>query len=344
MEKNLLSVRNLRTTFSSHHVEVHAVRGVDLTVAEGDFLAVVGESGSGKSVTMKSVMGLVPRNARVEADELAFDGRDLRGLSERELRSVRGGDIAMIFQDPMTSLDPLKTVGKHLREVLRRHRGLTGEAADAEAVRALAQVGIPSPEERLGQYPFEFSGGMRQRVLIAMALCCEPRLLIADEPTTALDVTIQAQIIDLLKELRETAGMSVVLITHDLGVVANACNRIAVMYGGLIMETGTAEQIFYEPRHPYTRALLKAVPHPELDRGERLAAIPGGAPSLVDPPSGCPFAPRCAFACDRCREALPELAGEGPDHASRCVFLPEELDRMESDASAAGSDASAGEA
>ena len=327
--RELLRVGNLRTTFHSHRQLVQAVRGVDLAVYDGDFLAVVGESGSGKSVTMKSVMDLLPPNADIEADELVYDGEDLLAMDAGQRRAMCGGKMAMIFQDPMTSLDPLKTVGSHLREVLKRHRGLSGKEADAEAVRVLGQVGIPSPEARLKQYPHEFSGGMRQRVLIAMALCCRPRLLIADEPTTALDVTIQAQILDLLRRLRDEEGMSVVLITHDLGVVASLCNRIAVMYGGLVMEYGTVDQIFYSPRHPYTRALLGAIPNPRgRDRG-RLVAIPGSAPSLIDPPAGCPFAARCSFSCDACRDRLPAGRLYEDGQRARCVFSSEELDAQE---------------
>ena len=327
--RELLRVGNLRTTFHSHRQLVQAVRGVDLAVYDGDFLAVVGESGSGKSVTMKSVMDLLPSNADVEADELVFDGQDLLAMGEDERRAMCGKQIAMIFQDPMTSLDPLQTIGSHLREVLKRHRGLTGKEADEEAVRVLGQVGIPSPEMRLTQYPHEFSGGMRQRVLIAMALCCKPRLLIADEPTTALDVTIQAQILDLLRRLRDEEGMSVVLITHDLGVVASLCNRIAVMYGGLAMEYGTTDQIFYSPRHPYTRALLGAIPNPRGRDCGRLVAIPGSAPSLIDPPAGCPFAERCEFACDRCREQVPAWKDYGNGQQARCIFSSDELDAQE---------------
>ena len=325
----LLHVGNLRTTFHSHRQLVKAVRGVDLTVYDGDFLAVVGESGSGKSVTMKSVMDLLPPNADIEADELTFAGQDLLAMDADERRAMCGKQLAMIFQDPMTSLDPLQTIGSHLREVLKRHRGLTGKEADEEAVRVLAQVGIPSPEMRLKQYPHEFSGGMRQRVLIAMALCCKPRLLIADEPTTALDVTIQAQILDLLRRLRVEEGMSVVLITHDLGVVASLCNRIAVMYGGLVMEYGTTDQIFYRPRHPYTRALLGAIPNPRGRDCGRLVAIPGSAPSLVNPPEGCPFADRCDFACDKCRAGIPSWMQYADGQSARCVFTSDELDALE---------------
>ncbi|MEE8715634.1 MAG: ABC transporter ATP-binding protein [Coriobacteriales bacterium] len=322
----LLRIRGLKTTFHSHHSLVKAVRGVDLTVYDGDFLAVVGESGSGKSVTMKSVMGIMPDNADVEADELTFDGRDMLAMSDEQRRCMRGPDMAMIFQDPMTSLDPVKTIGNHLREVLKRHRGITGKRADEEAIRVLGQVGIPSPEQRLKQYPHEFSGGMRQRVLIAMALCCQPRLLIADEPTTALDVTIQAQILELLQRLGKEMGMSVVLITHDLGVVASLCNRVAVMYGGLIMETGTVRDIFYRPCHPYTRALLGAVPNPNESRTGRLESIPGSAPSLIDPPDGCPFAERCSFTSPACTRGIPDFIDYATGQRARCVFSSDELD------------------
>lgn len=328
---DLLRVRNLTTTFHSHHSLVKAVRGVDLTVKRGDFLAVVGESGSGKSVTMKSVMGLMPDNADVEADELTFDGKDMLSMSDEQRRQMRGGQIAMVFQDPMTSLDPLRTIGNHLREVLKRHRGLTGREADVEAIRVLSQVGIPSPEQRLKQYPHEFSGGMRQRVLIAMALCCQPSLLIADEPTTALDVTIQAQILDLLKQVQRDLGMTVVLISHDLGVVANVCNRVAVMYGGLIMETGTVDDIFYAPKHPYTRALLGAVPNPREHRHERLVSIPGSAPSLVDAPDGCPFADRCSFTQPKCRAGMPEFIAYQGEQTARCIFTASELDTKQAE-------------
>ena len=324
--KPLLRVRNLRTTFHSHKQLVKAVRGFNIEVAPGEIVAVVGESGSGKSVAMKSIMGLLPPNADIEADVLEYDGRDLLAMKPAARRAMCGGEIAMIFQDPMTALDPLHTVGYHLYEVLRRHRGLKGAAAREEALRVLGQVGIPSPEQRLSQYPHEFSGGMRQRVLIAMALCCQPRLIIADEPTTALDVTIQAQILDLLKRLSEETGMSVVLITHDLGVVASLCSRVSVMYGGRVMERGDVDAIFYRPRHPYTRALLGAVPDPRRVGHERLTSIPGAAPSLINPPDGCPFAGRCNYSCDRC--ALPDI----PQHTypggqtSRCVWTSEELD------------------
>jgi peptide/nickel transport system ATP-binding protein len=321
----LLRVRNLRTTFHSHRRLIKAVRGVDLTVGDGEFLAIVGESGSGKSVAMKSIMGLLPKNAEVQADKLEFAGKDMLAMSAKERRAMCGSQIAMIFQDPMTSLDPVKTVGKHLYEVLKRHRGLTGAAAREEAIRALDQVGIPSPEQRLDRYPHEFSGGMRQRVLIAMALCCKPRLLIADEPTTALDVTIQAQILDLLRRLRDEEGMSVVLISHDLGVVASLCDRVEVMYGGMALESGQTDDIFYHPRHPYTSALLGAVPNPTERRTGRLTSIPGTPPSLVEPPETCPFAERCRYAADVCRACVPEWRDYPGGQQARCAFDADEL-------------------
>ncbi|MBE5973087.1 MAG: ABC transporter ATP-binding protein [Paenibacillaceae bacterium] len=332
----ILSAADIRTTFHTHGRTVQAVRGVSLYVESGEILAVVGESGSGKSVLMKSVMGLMPDNAEVKADELSFDGQNMLAMDPEQLRKMRGKEMAMIFQDPMTALNPLKTIGSHLMEVLKRHRGMDKEAARKEAVAVLNQVGIPSPEKRLGQYPHEFSGGMRQRVLIAMALCCRPKLLIADEPTTALDVTIQAQILDLLKSLQEETGMSIILITHDLGVVASLSHRIAVMYGGLIMEEGTTEEIFYSPKHPYTRALLHAVPKPHSGGKERLEPIPGMAPSLINPPSGCPFAERCKFACEDCRKEIPQYRTYSETQRALCIYSGEELDHKEGEVKSHG--------
>ncbi len=335
-KEKILSAADIRTTFHTHGRTVQAVRGVSLYVKSGEILAVVGESGSGKSVLMKSVMGLMPDNAEVKADELTFAGQDMLAMDPEQLRKMRGKEMAMIFQDPMTALNPLKTIGSHLMEVLKRHRGMDKEAARKESVAVLNQVGIPSPEKRLGQYPHEFSGGMRQRVLIAMALCCRPKLLIADEPTTALDVTIQAQILDLLKSLQEETGMSIILITHDLGVVASLSHRIAVMYGGLLMEEGTTEEIFYSPKHPYTRALLHAVPKPRSAGKERLEPIPGMAPSLINPPSGCPFAERCKFACEDCRKEIPQYRTYSDTQRALCIYSGEELDHKEGEVESHG--------
>ncbi|WP_124065882.1 ABC transporter ATP-binding protein [Clostridium sp. E02] len=325
----ILSAEDVRTTFHHHGTAIQAVRGVSFSVNRQEILAVVGESGSGKSVLMKSVMGLMPENADVSASHIRFLGHDRLKMTPEQLRKMRGKDMAMIFQDPMTALNPLRTIGYHLTEVLKRHRGMDQTSARQEAVLVLEQVGIPSPEKRLNQYPHEFSGGMRQRVLIAMALCCRPKLLIADEPTTALDVTIQAQILELLQKIQEETGMSIVLITHDLGVVASLSHRIEVMYGGLIMETGVTDEIFYNPSHPYTRALLHAVPNPGRDARKRLEPIPGMAPSLADPPPGCPFSKRCKFACGACDKKIPDYKVYSNTQKSLCIFTSKELDEME---------------
>lgn len=335
-KKTILDINNLTTTFKVHKSLVQAVRGVSLHVDEGDILAIVGESGSGKSVTMKSVMGILGENATVKADALTFLDKDILNMSENEKRKMRGKDMAMIFQDPMTALNPLKKIGYHMVEVLRRHQNLSKKEAEAVAVEMLAKVGIPSPESRMNQYPHEFSGGMRQRVMIAMALCCQPRLLIADEPTTALDVTIQAQILQLLKQLSETEHMNIILITHDLGVVASLAKRIEVMYGGLIMEEGTTEEIFYHPTHPYTRALLHAIPKCESGCRERLEPIPGMAPSLADPPPGCPFVTRCKFACEDCKKQIPDMKRYSDTQTARCIFTKDELDAKEAAAAKKG--------
>ena len=316
--KDILKVSNLVTTFRIQGQTVQAVRGVDLTVGEGEILGIVGESGSGKSVSMKSIIRMLPDSAKIQADEMEFDGTGLLSLSEKEMRAVRGNRISMIFQDPMTSLDPLKRIGNHIEEVLIRHRKIGKAEAGAQAVELLRKVGVPSPETRVKQYPHEFSGGMRQRVLIAMALACHPKLLIADEPTTALDVTIQAQILDLIRELQQQEQMSVVLITHDMGVVAQLCHRIAVMYGGLIMESAATDELFENPRHPYTEALLRSIPSIDEGEGERLIPIAGHAPSLLTPPPGCPFEPRCPYRDASCREKCPDMREVSADHYSRC--------------------------
>ena len=324
MSKNVLEITNLKTVFKSRGQEVQAVRGVSFSVGEGEIVGLVGESGSGKSVTMKAVLGILPENAEISSDSLMLNGVDLSKLSEDEYRKMRGKDMTMIFQDPMTALNPLVKVGKQLEEVILRHSNCSKAEAKKKAVEMLDKVGIPTPEQRVKQYPHEFSGGMRQRVLIAMALACEPKLLIADEPTTALDVTIQAQILDLLKELEGEYHTSIVLITHDMGVVATVCSKIAIMYGGLIMEAGTAEEIFYDPKHPYTKALLRAIPSLDLKEGERLQSIDGLPPSLVNPPKGCPFAERCEFATERCRTAMPEYKQFSETHRAMCFLNGQE--------------------
>ena len=321
MGKHVLEIKQMRTTFSTMRGKVDAIRGVDLYVKENEILGIVGESGSGKSVTMKSVMGLLPRSAKVKADVLEYKGEDLTNKTEKQLRAYRGKEMAMIFQDPMTALNPLRTIGYHLIEVIRRYRKVSKAEAAKIAVERLRQVGIPSPEERMKQYPHEFSGGMRQRVVISMALCCEPSLLIADEPTTALDVTIQGQILDLLKRLKRERGMSVVLISHDMGVMANLCDRIAVMYGGVLVEEGTVDEIFYQPKHPYTRDLLRSIPRPEITRGSRLQAIDGAPPSLHDLPKGCPFATRCQQASPKCFESMPETTVFSETQNAKCHLL-----------------------
>ncbi len=319
-DNNLLKVDNLKTNFYSKDKKIEAVRGVSFHVNQGDILGIVGESGSGKSVLMKSVMNILPENAKIEEGKIYFNNIDILNLSKKEMQNIKGKEMAMIFQDPMTALNPLKKVGDHLTEVLMRHKGINKKEAKVLALDILKQVGIPMPEKRIDQYPHEFSGGMRQRVLIAMALACNPRLLIADEPTTALDVTIQAQILQLLKNLKESNDMSVILITHDLGVVASLCNRVVVMYGGLIMEEGLVDEIFYEAKHPYTKALLNSIPKLEENEKSRLKPIKGSAPSLLNPPKGCPFADRCEFAFKKCFQEMPKYKNFSETHRAMCFL------------------------
>lgn len=319
-DNNLLKVDNIKTNFYSKDKKIEAVRGVSFYVNQGDILGIVGESGSGKSVLMKSVMNILPENAKIEEGKICFNNIDILNLSKKEMQNIKGKEIAMIFQDPMTALNPLKKVGDHLTEVLMRHKGINKKEAKVLALDILKQVGIPMPEKRINQYPHEFSGGMRQRVLIAMALACNPRLLIADEPTTALDVTIQAQILQLLKNLKESNDMSVILITHDLGIVASLCNRVVVMYGGLIMEEGLVDEIFYEAKHPYTKALLNSIPKLEENEKSRLKPIEGSAPSLLNPPKGCPFADRCEFAFKKCFQEMPKYKDFSETHRAMCFL------------------------
>ena len=303
---SLLEIRNLSVSFATRSGAFKAVDGVDLTVDQNDVVAVVGESGSGKSVAMLAVMGLLPWTATVTADTLSFDGRDLLHMGARERRSIVGRDIAMIFQEPMTSLNPCFTVGFQIGETLKTHLGLDKAARRRRSAELLAEVGITDPERRLSAYPHQLSGGMSQRVMIAMAIACRPRLLIADEPTTALDVTIQAQILDLLLRLRQETGMGLVLITHDMGVVAETAHRVVVQYAGQQVEQNGTVQLFDDPHHPYTAALLAALP--ERATGRVLPSIPGVVPGQFDRPRGCLFAPRCAFATDLCRSTPPRPA------------------------------------
>lgn len=315
----LLSIRELRVEFATDAGPVSAVRGIDLSIAAGETVALVGESGSGKSVTAMSVMRLT--EGRIAAGSIHFQGRDLARLSEAEMRSIRGGQIGMIFQDPMTSLNPVFTIGRQIEEVLVLHQRLSARAARAQALELLQRVGIPAPERRLVQYPHQLSGGMKQRVMLAMAIACRPRLLIADEPTTALDVTIQAQMIELLRSLQQEFGMAVLLITHDLGVVAHFAERVLVMYAGKIVEQGSLRDVFKRASHPYTQALLAALPDP-LKPKKRLQAIPGRVPSPSMLPPGCAFCARCAHAFAPCAAGQPPLFEVGPQHSAAC-FLRE---------------------
>ncbi|ARO28622.1 oligopeptide ABC transporter ATP-binding protein [Rhizobium sp. NXC14] len=326
----ILDVRGLRTVFRIRSGEVTAVNSVDLTVAAGETLALVGESGSGKSVTSLSVMRLLTRNiGAIAAGSIHLRRKNgaisnLVSLAEPDMRAIRGNDIGMVFQEPMSSLNPVYTIGDQISEPIRSHRGMDRKAAMDAAVALLDSVGIPDAGRRAGQYPHELSGGMRQRATIAMALACDPTLLIADEPTTALDVTIQAQILALLQTLQRERGMAMLFVTHNLGVVAEIAHRVAVMYAGRIVETGPVGEVFRNPRHPYTIGLLASMPKlGDASRmkqaGERLAAIPGIVPSLMNMPAGCAFQPRCKFAVDDCRLAVPPLADINPRHKSRCI-------------------------
>jgi oligopeptide transport system ATP-binding protein len=316
----ILDVKNLRVSYHTYAGEVQSVRGVDFHLNKGETLAIVGESGCGKSVTSKSLMRLIqtPPGEIKEGSEILFNGQDILKMDENALRELRGSDISMIFQDPMTSLNPTMSVGNQIAESLIIHRGLSKSEAFEEAVKMLKLVNIPNADKRAKQYPHEFSGGMRQRAMIAIALACNPKILIADEPTTALDVTIQAQIMDLIKDLQDKLGSAVILITHDLGVVADFADRIQVMYSGLIIERGTVDELFYNPQHPYTWALLRAVPRLSTEHKDTLYAIKGTPPDLLNPPVGCPFAARCDHAMAICKEAMPETTVLSPTHSVNC--------------------------
>jgi len=320
---SLLDIRGLRTHFKTDDGWVHAVDGVDLRVEAGETVCVVGESGSGKSVTAMSILKLVPMPpGRIVAGQVLWQGRDLVPLPDAQMRRLRGREIGVVFQEPMTALNPVYTVGEQIAEGVRLHEGLSRADALARAAELLALVHIPQAARRVHDYPHQFSGGMRQRVMIALALACKPRLLIADEPTTALDVTIQAQILDLLGELKERLGMAVLLITHAMGVVAETAQRVVVMYAGQVVEEANVHALFERPWHPYTQGLIRSIPRIDADatRGARLASIPGTVPSLVDPPAGCRFAPRCAYARDACTQATPALREVAPGHRVACIL------------------------
>ena len=316
----LLVVDDLEVRFWTERGIVHAVNGVSFDIAPGETLGIVGESGCGKSVTSLALLGILPRAGRVTAGSAMFAGTDLIGLSDSELRQIRGKQVAMIFQDPMTSLNPVLTIGRQLREPLETHLGMNKHQAEARAAELLDDVGIPAARNRLKDYPHQFSGGMRQRAMIAMALACEPKLLIADEPTTALDVTIQAQILDLLRELVAERDTALIMITHDLGVVAGICERVEVMYAGTFVESGTADQIFAEPRHPYTLGLLESVPRLDARRQAALNPIAGQPRDMLEAPTDCPFAPRCRFQQPRCTTELPVLEELEPGHQAACFY------------------------
>ena len=331
----LLSVEDLRVDFRTARGTVYAVNGITFDIAPGETLGIVGESGCGKSVTSLAILGLLARAGRVSGGRAVFEGRDLVGLSDEELRQIRGKDIAMIFQDPMTSLNPVLTIGRQIREALETHFDMDKDAANRRATELLDRVGIPSASVRLKDYPHQFSGGMRQRAMIAMALACEPKLLIADEPTTALDVTIQAQILALLRELVAERDTALILITHDLGVVAGMCERVNVMYAGMFMETGTAEQVFARPRNPYTLGLLQSVPRLDMARQTYLRPIEGNPRDMLNPLSACPFQPRCRYEVAASREDVPALEEVEPGHSVAC-FNPvpvDEWDRLKAAAS-----------
>lgn len=317
--KHLLEIENLQVTFKTYGGEVQAVRGVSFHVDHGETVAVVGESGCGKSVTAQAIMGLIPHPpGKITGGTIMFNGKDITKLSRKELLEIRGSEIGMVFQDPMTALNPTMKVGKQITEGLIQHQGATSEEARNRAIELLRLVGIPDPEKRVNQYPHEFSGGMRQRVVIAIALACNPKLLIADEPTTALDVTIQAQILDLLKELQEKTNLSIIMITHDLGVVAEIAQRAVVMYAGIVVETGSVIDVFTNPKHPYTWGLMKSLPQINGATKERLIPIEGAPPDLFNPPKGCPFAARCDFAMEICAQQMPEEREFDKGHKTVC--------------------------
>lgn len=322
MEPVLLEIDNLKTSFFTGNGEVQAVRGVSFSVHKGEILGIVGESGSGKSVTSMSILKLLADTAKIKEGRIIFEDENLVKVSKKKMQKIRGEEIAMIFQDPMSSLNPLITVGKQVAEMITvHHPEKKKDEIKKEVLELFKMVRIPEPEKRYDAYPHEFSGGMRQRVMIAMAFANRPKLLIADEPTTALDVTIQDQILKQMRRMQQEFGTSIMFITHDLGVVAELCDRVVVMYGGLVMETASIEEIFEEPKHPYTLGLLASIPKMNQDKEERLVPIPGSPPDMTNPPKGCPFAPRCAYARNICADELPEFTEISKGHKSRCWML-----------------------
>lgn len=324
MSEKLLEIKDEKLSFFTPAGEVKALNGVSFSMNEGEVLGIVGESGSGKSVTAYSIMGLTAYPGKLIGGTIYFNGHQTEKMSEKEMRKIRGNEVSIIFQDPMTSLNPVYTIGNQITEVIRLHTGKSKKEAYDRAKELLELVGINEPTKRLKQYPHELSGGMRQRVMIAIALACEPKLLIADEPTTALDVTIQAQILELMQELRQKLGMSIIMITHDLGVVASMCERIAVMYAGHIVEYGTADEIFYEPKHEYTKGLINSIPKLSAQEIERLVPIEGQPVDLLNPPAGCPFAPRCANCMKICLREMPPKTELSDTHYSHCWLLQKE--------------------
>ncbi len=328
--ETILEVRDLHTSFLTSNGEVKAVRGVSFDVEKGKTLGIVGESGSGKSVTSLSILKLLGTTGKITSGSIKLDGEELTTMSRKEMRAVRGARISMIFQDPMTSLNPLMPMGEQVDEMIWEHnRNMPKQERQQKVLELFRMVRIPEPEKRMKSYPHEFSGGMRQRVMIAMALACRPELLIADEPTTALDVSIQDQILKLMRSLQKEIGMSIMFITHDLGVVAELCDRVAVMYGGLIMEEADIIDIFRQPMHPYTMGLMASIPGMNQDKSKMLRSIPGSPPDMIQPPKGCPFAPRCPYAMRICAEQLPPYFSAGENRRSMCWLLDPEAPSMD---------------